>query len=505
MPQANIPTGNAFLFSTPKIDRYENMIVQDQRQKDLMEQRNAQALDQEFAKNASVMRDVDIPLLTKKWGEYKQAKKDLYKNSAKMSNDERIQKQLNAQRLLGEGYSIVGKSKELKAPEEELQKGYIKDPYKYDENAPTLLMQSRATPIDQHPGLDAVVNGVQLKTQDFSKNVAAAIGKQTKVGNSVQNDGLTSTPTDYMAYNSPTQFAATLSESIPDNRRRNQFVGQHSYNDLAAQDLLTRYNSLRETPEFKKAYPNEPAINPDDLNDPFKKAVVLTSIDHILRHPPTAIVGRPFNNTEAVKAADNQEWNRRKAAGFNEWLKKNKITSNQKDKRTLMNKAGDPSVGFPLDDFANKYGEDHTIKNADGQPISTIKRVYEKSLSQGELNRYNKVVKDANENTTKEVLPFKDENGDTYYNVSVNDEGHNELLGQNGKIAADESRYRKIASIPANKSKQGIYFNEKPTTTKPSKTVSPEIIKGLVGKKGYEGYSEKEIMDYYKSNGYEIK
>lgn len=37
------------------------------------------------------------------------------------------------------------------------------------------------------------------------------------------------------------------------------------------------------------------------------------------------------------------------------------------------------------------------------------------------------------------------------------------------------------------------------------KTVSSATLNGLVGTKGYEGYTLKEIQDYYKSNGYEIK
>lgn len=39
----------------------------------------------------------------------------------------------------------------------------------------------------------------------------------------------------------------------------------------------------------------------------------------------------------------------------------------------------------------------------------------------------------------------------------------------------------------------------------PTKTVPVSKIKSLVGKSGYEGYSEKELMDYYKSQGYTIK
>lgn len=39
----------------------------------------------------------------------------------------------------------------------------------------------------------------------------------------------------------------------------------------------------------------------------------------------------------------------------------------------------------------------------------------------------------------------------------------------------------------------------------PTKTVPVSKIKSLVGKAGYEGYTEKELMDYYKSQGYTIK
>lgn len=41
--------------------------------------------------------------------------------------------------------------------------------------------------------------------------------------------------------------------------------------------------------------------------------------------------------------------------------------------------------------------------------------------------------------------------------------------------------------------------------SKGGKKVSSTVIKNLVGKKGYEGYTEKELVDYYKSQGYSIE
>lgn len=54
------------------------------------------------------------------------------------------------------------------------------------------------------------------------------------------------------------------------------------------------------------------------------------------------------------------------------------------------------------------------------------------------------------------------------------------------------------------------YITGKPATnqsgdTPKGKAVSPSKIKSLVGTKGYEGYTEQELIDYYKGLGYEIK
>jgi len=46
--------------------------------------------------------------------------------------------------------------------------------------------------------------------------------------------------------------------------------------------------------------------------------------------------------------------------------------------------------------------------------------------------------------------------------------------------------------------------NAKSATTK-TKTVTGAQIKALIGKPGYEGYDEKELTDYYKSQGYTIQ
>ena len=45
---------------------------------------------------------------------------------------------------------------------------------------------------------------------------------------------------------------------------------------------------------------------------------------------------------------------------------------------------------------------------------------------------------------------------------------------------------------------------EKAATAKSAKSVKMDIIKSKVGTKGFEGYTEKELVDYYKSQGYTV-
>lgn len=460
---AAFPTGNAFIIRTPKTDRLEQQIVQDQKQKDLAEQRQSQLLDSEFSKNAAAIRDIDVKPAIELYGKYKQIGKELYKNGNKMPPEKRIAMQLEKQRAASDYYTLTAKSKELKDVEDLGQKNYFKDPNKMEETTPDYLLQSRNTPVLSHPGVADIMNNTELKTKDFSKIVSGAMGgnngKPIKVANDIKDNGnLTSTQTDYLALNSPSQFSQKVQEGVFTNRDKNKFVLQHSYDDLAAQDLLTKYNELRQTPAFKKAYPNEPEISPDDLNDPFKKAVTLLSLDHILRHPPIAMEGKPFNNTKDV--IDYNEANRNKAtrARNAEWDRRNIITNRQKNERLdkLMN---DETVEYPLDVLIDNYGQNKDIKSAEGFDFGTISRIKESDIPVGQLDLYNKPDKYGR----RQVDPLIDpETKERYYNSVKNPDGHWELIGaDNKKIGADDTRDIKInKTIPSNKLKQDIYFNK---------------------------------------------
>ena len=55
------------------------------------------------------------------------------------------------------------------------------------------------------------------------------------------------------------------------------------------------------------------------------------------------------------------------------------------------------------------------------------------------------------------------------------------------------------------KVKDGLNPVQKTSDASMTKSVPMSKVKSLVGKKGYEGYTEKELVDYYKSQGYKIQ
>lgn len=105
------------------------------------------------------------------------------------------------------------------------------------------------------------------------------------------------------------------------------------------------------------------------------------------------------------------------------------------------------------------------------------------------------------EKTTKKVIPGR------RVTIDVNEAGYrhklnevlNELTGENIKV----SKY--TTGEPSGKIK-GERISSAPAQGKTqAKTVPLSTVKSKVGKPGYEGYTEKELVDYYKSQGYTIK
>lgn len=369
MANNRFPYGDAFLVQTPYLDRVGAMMINDQKQREANQAKEAQALDKEFGKNASGMRDADIPDLVQKWTEYKNLKKQLYKDGSKLNDIERIELQNKAQRALGESYKVANTSKYEKGEEEKYAADVLKNPDKYDDIAHQFLMERRKRPVSQFqaalPNIGSMKGGTldfadipgnieyKLGTTNFTPIISKAKGTQSLRGEPidvVSPDGLTTTRTQYKAVNSPTEYIKQLQAGVVGSKKTKHLPLEFNYSDDEANQIINDYAKLRETDAFKKAYPNEPEISSTLMATPTGRAMALMAMENAVLHPPVPIVSRPFNNTKAVMDAKNAEWNRR-----------NKLTYAQSLAKIKANKAGngdgEDDVRYITDENVVKHGQ----------------------------------------------------------------------------------------------------------------------------------------------------
>jgi hypothetical protein len=380
---SRFPYGNAFFTSTPAMDRVGERMINDAKQQKFNEARQGQALDAEYGKNVSAIRDADIPDLTKKWGEYKALKMDLYKNGNKSNNDARIQKELEAQRKLGEAYQIINNSKVEKAGEDDYYKRYRNNPDKFEDIAPEFLGKRRNISVAQlqnTPFAD-IASNVELQNTDFSKPIVNAMGKETvrKTINNVSTDGLTTTPTEVKAFNSPRQYAAQLENEVFSNRKNKHLLNQFTYDGNKANEIVQRFNKLRETPEFKSAYGDEMNYTPEEFADPTKRTIALMSMEHALLHLPTLIEGKSYENyTQAIvnekRGYDRGENDRRAKRNLEYSLIKIRSNIQNNTNEPTGNSFDETTTDFPNTGITIRNGvvrnKDGSLHSGDGLVIS---------------------------------------------------------------------------------------------------------------------------------------
>ena len=343
-----IPTGEAFLVKTPYLDKIADRLYKEQQQQQLTQQNEAKLLDTEFSKNVSKLRDADIPEYTKKYQDYKNAKINLLKGKFK-TNDDFIKAQLDAQGKMADWASFGTGSIRDKEEEEVYAKAVINDKTgKYDANATKILIERRKTPRSKFkqditiPGTNTVVpidlndiDGlVKYKGQntDFTKTFKDAQGIRQVYGGEVttpSKDGLTTTKTVYKAFNPPSKQFDVLVNSRKGANWEKDFLINHDYTDAEANEIVTGYERLKQTPEFQAAYKDIPDIPQTAFASNLGRAMALSVMKNAQLNPPIAETKKPQQDIGAVM---DRKWD--------EWFKKNKITDQQKRERIRLNKEG---------------------------------------------------------------------------------------------------------------------------------------------------------------------
>lgn len=262
VPGGGRPFGDIYSFNTPHIDQMGQQLYAEQKQRELVHQKKAAALDEEFRKNMSNIKDADIPEFSKRYNDYKNAKKGLIKMTPS-SSDDYIKAQLDAQQKLASIYELTNASKQAKDEESQLGKALLTNPTLFDDNAGELLTARRRTPIaglKTYQSKDANGNPVTLDLSnpstykykgtntDFQKIEKAASGdiKTTVPKEEMLDGGLQIKTTPYMFGNTPADFA-------------HNFIGA-LYQHQAGRDASAIWDSIPQATKdaINKEYDNIP-------------------------------------------------------------------------------------------------------------------------------------------------------------------------------------------------------------------------------------------------------
>lgn len=380
---AQRPYGNDFIVGTPYLDKMGERLYAEERQRDLLRQKEMSDLDGLVNKEVGKMRSADTGDFIRKYQEYKNLR-------IKGLRDKNIQKdpeQLNklnqeANIKLAEAMQFAQQSAELKDLYKNLATQRAKDPNSFQDDFLDRYSTAMNTPISslrQHPkyGDLADLNGYAYQggNTDFSKQFKEAEGIQRDLAEVYvgedPNDKLKNKYNLYKGKNNPYDFYNTLVQGVVGSKRTRDFPLQYKYTPDQEAAIEAQFNKLVSDPNYKKIYGlTEQNFPASAYNTEVGRTARLKAMEYAINNPPSE---RPIfkENKTAVKDRS-----------FDDWKRKNDITAPQALQRALIARQGatnnyNPTSGNAFDEIpdmdmqSGKRIVNGTVYNPDGTPYSS--------------------------------------------------------------------------------------------------------------------------------------
>lgn len=217
MPYNNeIPTGDAFIVNTPKLDQARQQLLNQQMQRRTYQQKDATQVEGQLARQFSRIRSVDTPEVMSAYGDYKNIKKQLLfnpkiQNNPMAYND--LQQQANE--ALAKTLELSDKSAQYKQQGHDLFTSYRTHPDRYADNFGDLMGNFNNTPMSKladHPTGDLTNPDTYMyrgSNTDFGALDKTSRGTPRVVYSDetpVDDKGLQTKITPYSYGNSPAQY-----------------------------------------------------------------------------------------------------------------------------------------------------------------------------------------------------------------------------------------------------------------------------------------------------------
>lgn len=266
------PFGDIFLVNTPTLDNVAKQLYVQQQQRQVLQQRENQALDQAMQKEYANIRSVDTPEVVNTYNQLKGAKKNilfnkelqrdplLYNQAQQQTNE--IQARLN---------KLINRSKEVKEMTKMMTQDRFKNPDAYADDfgqRASVLMNTPLGALNQHPDFGDLTNWDQYRYQgantDFNSKLIKAAGQPRKiVGKEEPLDkvGLQFRAPVYEYGNTPAQVFEGLVQSLDHKTERDAAYKWKQLTPEVIQDIEKQYSAIPKQKWEQMGLPGAQDIN----------------------------------------------------------------------------------------------------------------------------------------------------------------------------------------------------------------------------------------------------
>ncbi len=376
--------GDIFAVATPALDNLHNRLYAEQRQRELMNERNVQALDNEFSRNVSNIRDADVDDLTAKYNDYKLSTQKLMRQKGGIPP----QQQMEVLRKKAEMYKLINESKAEREREEMAGKRYSIKPDDFNDDAAELLIAGRNLPISKkktYTTKDGKVidltnpeNLLWTDKTNWQPILQKAGGTLVQRGHPVEkvlSGGLESEITTVKGGNDPLEYYSSIVGAMNTPRASQSLATRYNFTPEEAQDIMIKFNELKKDPAFKNAY-GDVKFPDSAMLTPGTRTAMLLSMTNALNNPPTATVTRKSNkdavmNKQAALSLSRQkvmeairQGNRKEMAGIRRgWQILDQEAQNEILSNVFEGYKANPSA-IPedlLEDYKKKNSKGHKV------------------------------------------------------------------------------------------------------------------------------------------------
>lgn len=354
--------GDIYTIPTSAVDGIANRIYQEQKIREQQKLQQDKALDDEFAKNVAGVKSADIPDITSAYNEFKQA----HINLQKKGNKATPQDQMDVMLKKANAFQAINASKE--------DKEYLtmrakegKNNKRYNPNYQVKISEKLNTPTSKrNRDLDDDDLLYKYAMPNIDKEIKAAVtppmGKEVvEIDLGVDgSDPLKDKKKTYKVINPPNAVYNSLYHGIgsrADNDAFSQFM-INSLNDDEKKKLRTDFEVKIASPEFKAVYgdvqPFPESASKTDLGEAVALKVMQSFVDLPLNGTEKSVLNADRNKDRAL-----EDWRTKQSEGFDLWLKKNKITSEQKDRRMALTKNNQT---YEIDNVPEILNKDYTVE-----------------------------------------------------------------------------------------------------------------------------------------------